>query len=168
MNKAIIYTGYRDKLPVYCIPSMPLPVVLHHCVREHDYEDGLKTLWKTPADLVIIEHDVMATPEQVASILLCPYISCAYAYWLYPTTTGGKEPVIAHRRHDEFIKEGDQFADSVGFGFTKLSKYVRQEITEWNPKGSWRNLDERVSAAFREEDYIFHIHWPTVEHQHRE
>lgn len=164
---AIIYSGYTNRLPAYSFPDMPYPVALHKCRKDNDYEIGLRSLWKAKADLVIIEHDIVATPSHVRDLLQCPHIICAYAYWIYPATTGRKEPVIAHHCGDDFITEGQQFAEMVSFGLTKLSRYARGEITDWDSKGSWRNLDERVSKAFRDEGFQFHIHWPIVEHLHR-
>lgn len=166
-NKALIYSGYVDRLPVYPWSTMPYPVVLNRCIKENDYEKGLISLWDSRADIVIIEHDIKATVNHVDTLLACPHILCAYAYWIYPVTTGRREPVYAHTMGDDFIAEGQEFAETISFGLTKLSRYARGEVKDWDHKGSWSNLDERVSTAFRDDDFLFHIHWPVVEHLHK-
>lgn len=171
---SIVYCGYlfRPRLEYY---DLTHTVVLKNCEGDlHAYEEGLKDIWKAETDIVIVEHDMLVTTEQINDLLNCPYIACAHSYYIYPVTTGLKEPVFAHyNRNDDgelvWLDEGEQWSQFAGFGCTKLGRMARREVSSWeqNLKTGWRDLDSRVSRAFNEAGLRFHIHWPTIEHDHR-
>jgi hypothetical protein len=133
------------------------------------------SIWGSASDIVIIEHDVRAKEWHINELEYCPYIACAFAYTVYPVTTGEALPRTAHANrhaydlltgHYDYIKEGDQWADHAGFGLTKLGRLARQEIGKWDD-GTWIDLDTRVSAAMYAANIPYHIHWPEVDHDHK-
>ena len=171
--QAIVYCGYT-KWPKFSAPDSRYPVTFQRCTEPGDYERGLRALWEAEADLVVIEHDIEASNDHVQTLLDCPYILCAQAYYVYPVSHGGPRPVIPHRewigepnRLARFIEPKEEWADLAGLGLTKFSRLARQAICGWSEDGDWRNLDQRVAEAFRLAGHPFHIHWPAVNHFHQ-
>lgn len=151
-------------------------VVLQWCRTDDDYESGLRSIWGSNTDIVVVEHDIQADQQHIDELLRCPAPLCAFAYDVYPVTTGLDRPVIAHLNASEYgydwISPGDHWADHAALGLTKLGRLARAFVKDWaadetDAKGSWRNLDTRISKAMSKERLKYHIHWPKVEHVHQ-
>jgi hypothetical protein len=50
------------------------------CVGEYDYAEGLDRYWKPYAGVLIVEHDIAPTIEQVRELEGCPGLFCAMDY----------------------------------------------------------------------------------------
>lgn len=143
------------------------------CYTKNTYEDALKLVWGLGLDIVIIEHDIALIHQMIDELDACDEFVCAQAYLLHPATTRLREDVFAHRKETysgtTWIREGASQADRFGFGLTKISaeaqKYVKPHMWE---TGDWHDLDSRVSEAFLNRGIQAHVHWPAVEHFHRE
>lgn len=172
----LVYCGFTVRLPLLPIGKIQQTVALRHCDSDSDYEDGLRELWPTATDLVVVEHDIAATQDHINELLECPYILCTFAYQVHPASTGLQESRYVHANKIEgeyvWVWHGEEWADHAGLGLTKLGKLVRREVTDWptdeaDVKGGWWNLDTRVSRAMQSAGLKYHIHWPEVEHNHK-
>lgn len=108
----------------------------------------------------------------MATLADCPAVLCAWAYLVYPISSGLPNPVFPHRNYYgagpmdwAFVEEGEAWADEAAFGFSKLGRLARREVGGWAP-GGWQDLDQRVAHAFREAGLRWHLHWPPVPHHH--
>lgn len=173
MANVILYCGYTDKALAW--NDLGFTTVLQKCGADNRYESGLRKIWNCGADIIIVEHDMNVTDSHIEELADCPSILCAFAYKVYPVTTGEHEPRLAQANRIpytpaegfyRYIKEGDTWADHAGFGFIKLGALARATVTHWE-EGEWNNLDTRVSQALNDEGLKFHIHWPEVEHLHK-
>ena len=138
------------------------------CTKPDDYEKAVKQVWGLD-DLLIWEHDIIPTLTMLEDLAACPWPVCAQAYKLYPATTVLPAPAYAHRRTAcEFINEGDEFCNLVGFGLTKISLDVQNKI---DPNifdvNTWRSLDTVFSLKMLSLGIRAHVHWPEVRHNHR-
>lgn len=169
---AIVFAPFAGRQPATSTwtqkPNDSIAILNWNCANDDmAYQNGLRSLWRGPDDIVIVEHDIAATPDHVNELLSCRQPLCAFAYTLYPITTGLKEPVYAHRYWtlNGWIDEGWECAHYAGLGLTKISSRIRRNV-HFAEDGTWRDLDYRVSAALTKYG-LFHIHWPEVEHDHR-
>ena len=153
------------------------PSLFTYCGYPHDYEDSLFALWSANTDIIVIEHDIVATDEHIEELVECLAPLCAFAYKVYPISSGRQEAFYPHANRDKtgtkytFVKEGEHWADHAALGLTKFSQHIRHVVErpnllhdEWS---DWRNLDTRLSQAFNDQGLGFHIHWPEVEHLHK-
>lgn len=170
----IIYLGIPPdgaRHPIF----VDMTIALRYCINDTDYENGLKSLWSSDRDIIVAEPDLVFSETDILALVECPFIACAYAYKLHPESTGLNHPVYAHRwklKNPEawpttnWISENEPYADLVGLGLTKLSRFLRREITKWE-EGTWHTLDSRLSEAVNAIGMKFHIHWPELEHKHQ-
>lgn len=157
--------------PEYKFTKGPqVPTVLFPCETQTSYDEALHTMWPIEGDLITLEHDIVATSENLLELINCSYPLCAYAYKVYPISTGMDQAVYAHRHSIipyEPIKEKDQWANYVALGFTKIGKLARRETGDnWEP-GTWIDLDQRLAIHIALHNLRWHIHWPEVEHLHQ-
>ena len=145
--------------------------VLIEAVNNNSYDDALINNWGKE-DIIIIEHDIIYTKEQLHEIRNCKHFLCTFNYYLYPITTKLKEPVLAHRQkiNNAFVwnNEMDAEANTVGFGMTKISREFQMKHKPNWEKGDWKNLDTRFSLWVMGLGYKFQIHKDIVEHNHKE
>ena len=160
-----------------------------HACDEIGYIEVWRCLWETPGSLIVVEHDMVPTPDQVAAIASCRERLCVGAYlqrrhansgmthrtWTVRPQPGqkpiegtdgcfvgfGKEAVQIR-----VLEEGDAWADLYGFGLVKLSEPLRRELTPaWlDSAQKWSSLDTRLSLVTSELGIRAHVHWPLVEH----
>lgn len=173
---AIVYCGITVRLPLLPINQLQQTVAIQRCQADDDYEQGLRNLWSAAPDIVVVEHDIVATQRHIDELLDCSAPLCAFAYYIYPASTGLTEPAIAHllRRNGEYqwIEPGTQWADHGALGLTKLGRLARREVADWpttdgDAAGGWWNLDTRISRTMNAAGLRYHIHWPIVEHEHK-
>lgn len=173
----MIFAPYAWDPPTHLLSlSINETVAFHLCSDPHDYESSLFNLWNIKDNLIVVEHDIEPTQSNIESLLSCPSQLCAFAYLVYPVSSGLQTPVIPHSHRKDgkyiFLTEGETEADHAALGLTKFGQYVRKAVKrsdllhdEWS---SWRNLDIRLSQAFNDKGLRFHIHWPIVQHNHKE
>lgn len=139
-----------------------------------NYEAMLRHVWGQD-DLIIIEHDIVPTFDDLQGLIHCACPVCVGAYYLYPPVSGTKQPVVAHRKvmpdsSHAWLEYGEEWADIVSMGLIKISREA-QRMCSFNDLiwGSWDNLDIRLSKLLRDSlhrELPFHVHWPIVEHRH--
>lgn len=161
--------GRRQVDPDVMLPGCEVMKV--NCVTAETYEKAFQVLWTGlpfSESLIVLEHDVQVNLNMYQNLIDCPHGLCAQRYMLYPVTTGLQYPVCAHRKivgdHITWVEEDDEWADFVGFGFVKIdSRPCFLDL----PKGTWRNLDSRVSNITRVEGEKWHLHRPDAVHLHQ-
>lgn len=126
------------------------PTLMVPCVEDTDYAEGVKLGWESSAEnLVIIEHDIFPTLNQLLEILDCPQPLCNCVYWSGPKHTGLEKPVIPHRMYipGPFIELSNDidFVRYSGLGFVKIKRFLRENNKV--PIVHWQNLDVGISHS---------------------
>ena len=179
----IVLRGVPAKTQMSNIINGPaVSTAIFHCFNDYHYDSAFRQLWLFPGDLISMEHDIIATVDNIVELNRCPYPLCAFAYKVYPASTGLDYPMYAHRTYEGIpigprwtpsrpIVEGELFSDHAALGLTKLGYLARLQLQHRNPQlwipTTWHELDTTISNAVRRLGYRWHIHWPEVEHDHR-
>jgi hypothetical protein len=126
--------------------ELGLTVEVHHIERARDthYAETLARLWAQPQDIIIVEHDVMVTSEQLSQLISCDEECCAFEAWF-----------------------GHSF--DVALCCNKFSAALMREepeLTREIEQVHWRRLDVAINSALKMRDRAPHIHIPPVQHMH--
>lgn len=133
----------------------------------YSYSRLLASYWGKD-DLIIWEHDIMANSAYIADLIECPHSNCAWAYTLYPVSTGLDVPVYAHKDgKSKWIEKNTPTAIQVGIGLTKFSLLAQVLIGNHVFKNqAWQTLDGALMRRSISRHIKYHIHWPEVRHLH--
>jgi hypothetical protein len=117
-------------------------VVDAFCVDDYDYDKALKGVWGK-GDLIVLEQDVVPTLEMIQNLLGCDKPWCIFEYEI--------------RYMDD---KNPPFTPQTGLGLTKFSSEAQQvsALEKWFGRGSWFNLDGRVTGALVQAGYRPHVH----------
>ena len=119
---------------------------------QYDYWDLMCRLLERWEPFLIVEQDMLPTPEQVEEVWLCNEPACAISYNTY--------------RGDVVKVYGDYGA--LGFtllrGKTLMTAILRQ-LQELGPV-TWSRLDGHVYRALRVAGHRYHVHPGSVTHRH--
>lgn len=121
-------------------------VVHYPCRTPLAYAEGLRAVWDEPGNLVVIEHDIALTWDEMLRLHNCDGEVCAYDYLL----PDGR-PWTEH-------------TDRGCWGATKISHEARQAITERPavPLVGWQEVAMRTAERLPAP----HVHYPMVTHHH--
>lgn len=147
----------------------------------YSYWKILSKYW-TKDDILIQEHDVLPTQEQLKEILNCPYKDCVFLYdtdlklpefnrntsaWNYKDLSlDWSNGIISN--NIMFYNPADipEFTQGSTFGFIKISK-ERQLAVPFDKPIEWhRGLDSYTSYISAQKGFKLHIH-KFVEHRHK-
>jgi hypothetical protein len=144
--------------------------------REHeplDYWAGLNRFWRSPADLVLVEHDIEVTDEHVRELLDCPHALCSWAYranWISSGFAGGVIAAGTGARDSEYnpdpgyLQGGEEWAAWSAIGLVKVTAEARVGPLRAEP---WQRLELAVHDAVNQPvRRPWHMHWPPVNHWH--
>lgn len=137
------------------------------CENNEDYYNLLKKYWGKD-DILIWEHDIVADKNNILELYFCDKHICAFDY---KRTDGfnSMHRIMINKDPNQRqpINEAVDYADFVGFGFTKISIEAQKEIPieSFNRKG-WQTLDTEFSYKMIEKQYLAHIHRPALKHNH--
>lgn len=117
------------------------------------YAHALIEWWRTPADLVVIEHDIVPTPGMIAGLLACP------------------EPWCGHPYH---VGDGRY---TYGLGLCKIGRSILDrypglaEIALRDHRGRpgqvhWRSVNEAIERQLTRYGHRLHRHSPAAAHLH--
>ncbi len=139
---------------------------------KHTYADTLIELNKID-DIINIEHDIIVTQKDLDELANCKHDLCVFNYYLYPFSTGWKEPVLAHRCKVEsnnftFIDANydEEYVDLAGFGAIKFKKGMLNKLHFTEEEREWIAFDSVVSQKFHEIGISFHLHKKILKHTH--
>lgn len=124
--------------------------------------------WASNRVLVNIEHDMECSRELVAELLTCRHPLCTHAYRMYlPRTYWAHGRVTDYRLREtgegiQWAAEGQEWADWSAIGFCKVGPEARVAPLA---RTEWSGVETAVNLAVGER---WHIHWPGVEHYHKE
>jgi hypothetical protein len=112
----------------------------------HSYWHLMVELWSASSSFLLIEHDIVPTPGQIASLWGCPSEWCASPYWM----------------------DG---IETTALGFVKFD----QSLIERSPDlitsildrhRDWLSLDSMVIGELHRRGASEHVHLPAVRHMH--
>lgn len=109
-----------------------------------DGDDGyrrlLREVWEEGDPFILVEHDVVPTAAQVASLEACPEPWCGYGY-----SPGDWTPM---------------------FGFVRFGRALLSAIPEafTDPSWPWDQLDAKFAVLARSRGFRWHWHYPHVHH----
>lgn len=117
------------------------------------YATAFADWWHVPMDLLVIEQDMVPSPEQIDEILACPEIWCTAKY---------------HQGHGVYRQ---------GLGFMKIARRFRRSYQHAggniarDPSGrapavTWQGLNESIQRHLNRLGYEEHVHDFTVTHLH--
>jgi hypothetical protein len=116
------------------------------CVEEYDYAEGLNNYWTPRGGVLIVEHDIAPTVDQVRELEQCPELFCAMDYagpgWLSWATV----------------------LDTTCIGLAKLSNRLHEGNSRqpFVPRVPWRDVGGTLEQCFGRP----HIHPGPVAHYH--
>lgn len=140
--------------------SLGIPVEHVDVSEDGGYPHLLQRLWSEGEGVILIEHDVVPTQEQLQQLVRCEHDWCAYTY---------------HPHAGASIEAGA----IAMFGCCKLGEETMQRLPRvWSSWGTskpaepwmlgtpnWAWLDTRLTYYAREKGIRAHQHWPDVEHR---
>ena len=157
-----------------------------HALGVNDYADTIRDNWGEGHDLVIIEQDIVATPDHIRELITCRNSLCCFPYLVKSDRqdTYSVFNFTDRPKPDNWkTYDGDRYIDRVkierkpeycglsGFGLTKLGVKAQQlvdfvrlyDLDRWDIIDSWLSLRlyEKIGN-----NQIFHIHYPPVKHNH--
>lgn len=157
-----------------------------HVVENSDYADTLKRNWGKGHKLIIIEQDIVATPNHIGELLKCRARLCAFPY-LVKANEPGSYSIFNFARYSKpnnwktfdgaryidriEIDERPKYCGLSGFGLTKIGPKAQElidfpnlyDLKRWDIIDSWLSL--RLYEKIRR-NRIFHLHYPPVKHNH--
>jgi hypothetical protein len=116
------------------------------CVEEYDYAEGLNDWWEALDDVIIVEHDIAPTVEQVRELEECPEPFCSMDYAGPSWSSWAAVPY------------------AVCIGLAKLSSRLREGSTRrpFVPRVHWHD----VGGALEQVIGRPHVHPGPVAHYH--
>lgn len=161
----------RTEETLRLLSGLPYTVIFIPAVLPDSYEMALKRYWGQD-DLLVVEHDIIFTVDDIRAVNEHKGLIRAFNYWLYPPTTKQDKINPAHRTHSEYnkfipliVEPEAKICDFYGLGFTFFSKELQRHAPEWEA-GEWFNLDTRISKWTYKLGYKCDIlGW--VEHNHK-
>jgi hypothetical protein len=145
-----IVVPYRAE---YLAPELKeiLPLHARFIEMAHDfsYAHLLRTLAAIQRSAILIEHDILPTPEQLEDLWACPEPWCAHAYPPFELRNyNGSADVV------------------VGFGLCKLGAPLLEKMSIVPfPKVRWDHCDFVFTAFARQYGFKVHQHYGHVEHK---
>ena len=140
-----------------------------YCVGSTDYATALRVYWELSGHMVIVEHDIVPTEEQVRELIDCPHPLCTIPYWLWPESTGLTYALCSAflvTEHGKVcVPDGEAYADFSALGLVKLSAEFRASVGKPSIV-QWNNVDIEINRLVSLGHYRWHIHRPMVEHYH--
>lgn len=139
-----------------------------------DYPRFIEKYWRK-AEIIIVEHDIMASKEMIDDLMFCKETNCTYPYILdyknpvlsvfkltYNTVAKGYAP--------SSYSKGDfpEYADFSGIGLCKIGVKT-QYAFEWRYEDKykdWGYVDQYISFKMADNNLRWHCHYPLVEHLH--
>lgn len=137
------------------------------CEADEDYYNLLKKYWGKD-DILIWEHDVVATYKNVMDLYFCQEQVCAFDYKRIDEVNSMHRIIINNDTNKRIpVTDNDKYADFVGFGFTKISIEAQKIIPiESLDRKHWQTLDTDFSYKMIEKNIKGHIHRPCLKHNH--
>lgn len=133
-----------------------LPV---ECADPYDYHAAVRTLWRYPGRLLIVEQDIVPTVEMIEHLKWCQHPACTVPYRL----ARGELSLWDARGGLSWLDAMPASAPGSGLGCVALS--VDPSIPPPD-RVAWDWLAESVSARLSEYGVSWHVHPGTVEHLH--
>lgn len=135
------------------------------CRVDLDYAAGLAAAWGSRDRLVLIEHDMAPTTDQVDMLALCPSLACTIPYRL-----AGGEPSLwrgSGDARDGYSEWGSwpEYVDGSALGVIALSPFLRERMPA--PTAHWSRLAEALSDGMAAAGFRWHVHPGEVPHDHR-
>lgn len=102
--------------------------------------------------------------DLIMDLLSCPEPLCSHAYRMYLPLECWAHGTLVNKQTTtvEWALGGEDFVEYSGIGFCKIMPEARTGPLE---RASWRELEQSVNRAVRGP---WHLHWPGVEHYHKE
>jgi hypothetical protein len=155
--------GIRDPLLDYDFYASPV------IIGEH--ETYAQAFLRQEPPFLMIEHDIIINAESFPVISRYTRIIhdtelLVFPYYLYPSSTNLKHPVIAHRHQIEWIRHQYYFqiVDSFGLGCIYVpSMYIFSLI---NPLWDYPDFDSNLSEAVHSHVVTYCAPNPIVTHVH--
>ena len=157
-----------------------------HAMGPNDYADTIRDNWGLGHDLIIIEQDIVATPDHIKRLISCRSSLCCFPYLVKSdrldchsifTFTDHSKPdnwkTFDGTRYIDRVKieKKPEYCGLSGFGLTKIGVNAQKlidfprlyDLDRWDIIDSWLSLRlyERIGN-----NRIFHIHYPAVKHNH--
>ena len=135
----------------------------------YEYWRRLSAAWMTTETIVNVEHDMECSQALVDELLACPHPLCSHAYLMYLprrywahgwASTDPRER--AQGGGIRWVERGDERAGHSAIGFCKVEPRVRPGELE---RTEWPGVEMAVNRAVCGP---WHLHWPGVEHYHKE
>lgn len=147
----------------------------------YSYWRSLDRLWQNPTvgTIINVEHDMEYSTELARELEACPEPLCSHAYRMYlpreyfPHGYCYTEAAWQEGSDIAWTAEGHRHVDWSAIGFCKIAREARVKPLE---RAEWPGVETSVNRAVRGpqrgvEQALrdrWHIHWPGVEHYHRE
>lgn len=147
---------------------------------EYSYWKILSKYWGKD-DILIQEHDVLPTEEQLNEIINCKYKDCVFLYdtdlhlpnfnnktsaWNYrDLSLNWQQGILADNIEFYNPKNPMEFTQGATFGFIKISKEKQLAIDFSQPIEWHRGLDSYTSYVSAQKGFKMHVH-KYVEHRH--
>jgi hypothetical protein len=144
-----IVVPYRAE---YLAPELKeiLPLHARFIEMAHDFSYArlLKTLVAIQRPVILVEHDILPTPEQLEELWACPFPWCAHAYAPFEKRDYNETP-----------------ATVVGFGLCKLGAPLLEmmQVVPF-PSARWDHCDFIFTAFARQFGFTVHQHRGDVRH----
>lgn len=157
-----------------------------HAVERNDYSNALKRYWGKGHNLIIVEQDIVATPNHIRELLSCKARLCCFPY-LIKSDDPARYSIFNFTRYSKPDNwktfDGARYIDRVnidkrpkycglsGFGLTKIGVKAQElldfpkmyKLNRWDIIDSWLSL--RLYEIIKC-NRIYHIHYPSVKHNH--
>ena len=145
---------------------------------KYSYWKALSKYWGKD-DILIQEHDILPTKEQLNELINCKYKDCVFLYdtdlklqnkrtsaWSYKTLElNWKKGILADNILFYDYLKPPEFTQGSTFGFIKISKEKQLSIPFNDPIEWTKGLDSYTSYLSAQAGNLLHVH-KYVEHRH--
>lgn len=139
---------------------------------DYFYWELLRHYWGYPGDLLIVEHDMQVTDDDILALVECKEPLCSQAYkrsgdfyWCHNVTPTPYDPGGWGNQQSKWLDppvgKRHSFAGFSGLGCCKITHRAR--YGKWLRATRFQKLDQAVTQALATP---WHIHWPGVGHEH--
>ena len=142
---------------------------------EYTYFETIKKYWKKK-EIIIVEHDLVPTKEQILNLIYCKEPFCSYPYFLdykrkrLSISQLNYNPMINDYSISEYPKGiFPEYADANGIGVSKISLPFQYKINIEKydvEKYKWTYIDTFLSKEMAKINQRWHLHYPVLEHYH--